>query len=72
MILMQAISITMAIGKGGPWNGNEQSECHLGPKTTYVTLIITALYVMQIHYLGKWEGVGHWVLKFFGPQMALA
>ncbi len=41
MILMQAISITRAIGRGGPlnrdffgpWNGNEWSECHLGPKS---------------------------------------
>ncbi len=40
IILMQAISITRAIGRGGPlnrfffgpWNGNKRSGCHMGPK----------------------------------------
>ncbi len=26
---------------------------------------------VHIHYLGKWEEVGPWILEFFGPQMAL-
>ncbi len=27
---------------------------------------------VNIHYLGKWEGVGPWKSQVFGPQMALA
>ncbi len=37
MILRRAISITRAIGRGGPWNGNERSEFHLRPKSWHLT-----------------------------------